>query len=209
MLHRLARAAPALAARWAVPCSSAGDACAAPLLQLLQQPRRRASSLVVRDPSYSEVNEDDVDFFRTIVGERGVVLDATALEAVNKWVLPGVAAAAACSARQPQQQQQRAQQQQAAASSRGDQRASRGDCRHAMQLRLPEHRTQMQSASTKRTSPHVNAGIGWASTLAAQRWRCARPRPSRCCCACASNSSCCGAHASTHRCGACWRTILS
>jgi len=50
---------------------------------LLQQ-RRQATSAISRHASFSKVNEDDIDFFKTIVGERGVVQDETALEGLNK-----------------------------------------------------------------------------------------------------------------------------
>lgn len=50
---------------------------------LLQQ-HRQATTAVTRSNSFSKVNEDDIDFFTTIVGERGVVQDPMALEAMNK-----------------------------------------------------------------------------------------------------------------------------
>eukprot|EP00775_Hariotina_reticulata_P011142 gene11142-11295_t len=53
---------------------------------LLQQ-HRQATTAVARSNSFSTVNEDDIDFFTTIVGERGVVQDPMALEPMNKdWM---------------------------------------------------------------------------------------------------------------------------
>jgi hypothetical protein len=39
---------------------------------------------VTRDPAYSKHNEDDVDFFKSVLGGRGVVEDAAALEPMNR-----------------------------------------------------------------------------------------------------------------------------
>lgn len=45
---------------------------------------RAASTTVTRNACYSELNEDDVAFFRDTLGGRGVVEDETALEAMNR-----------------------------------------------------------------------------------------------------------------------------
>lgn len=41
-------------------------------------------STVTRDPSYSIHNEDDVEFFKSVLGARGVLEDAAALEPMNR-----------------------------------------------------------------------------------------------------------------------------
>lgn len=42
----------------------------------------------VRDPSYARVEEEDISFFRGVLGDTGVVTDSTALQALNQYVLP-------------------------------------------------------------------------------------------------------------------------
>jgi D-2-hydroxyglutarate dehydrogenase len=39
---------------------------------------------VTRNPDYSELNEDDVRYFKDVLGNRGVVEDELALESMNK-----------------------------------------------------------------------------------------------------------------------------
>lgn len=46
---------------------------------------RRASAIpVARDPSYARINDDDINVFRSIVGDTGVVTDSSALEPLNE-----------------------------------------------------------------------------------------------------------------------------
>lgn len=79
------------------PIVAAGSSVAtpAPLLQparqpaaiqrMLQQQLRAASSTPLRrNPAYSSLNDDDVEFFRSVLGPRGVVTDASALEPLNR-----------------------------------------------------------------------------------------------------------------------------
>ena len=42
-------------------------------------------SSVSRDPAYSIHNEDDIEYFKSVLGGRGVVDDAAALEPMNRW----------------------------------------------------------------------------------------------------------------------------
>jgi hypothetical protein len=46
--------------------------------------QRAASNTVTRNPDYSELNEDDVQYFKDVLGNRGVVEDDLALESMNK-----------------------------------------------------------------------------------------------------------------------------
>lgn len=46
--------------------------------------QRAASNTVTRNPAYSELNEDDVQYFKDVLGQRGVVEDELALESMNK-----------------------------------------------------------------------------------------------------------------------------
>eukprot|EP00878_Enallax_costatus_P022280 GHUV01023625.1.p1 GENE.GHUV01023625.1~~GHUV01023625.1.p1 ORF type:complete len:250 (+),score=41.15 GHUV01023625.1:583-1332(+) len=59
-------------------------------LALIDKPasqQRHATTTVVRDPSYSQVNDDDLKFFTSILGERGVVDGESALEPMNRdWM---------------------------------------------------------------------------------------------------------------------------
>lgn len=49
--------------------------------------QRAASNTVTRNPAYSELNEDDVQYFKDVLGQRGVVEDELALESMNKdWM---------------------------------------------------------------------------------------------------------------------------
>jgi len=48
---------------------------------------RFASSVpLVRDPSYGRVGNEDINFFRGILGDTGVITDSTALQALNQYV---------------------------------------------------------------------------------------------------------------------------
>eukprot|EP00879_Flechtneria_rotunda_P021087 GHRR01022215.1.p1 GENE.GHRR01022215.1~~GHRR01022215.1.p1 ORF type:complete len:274 (+),score=54.17 GHRR01022215.1:238-1059(+) len=48
---------------------------------------RLITTHVTRDPSYSKVNAEDIHFFKEVLGDRGVVQDETALEAMNRdWM---------------------------------------------------------------------------------------------------------------------------
>ena len=52
---------------------------------------RHGSSLpLVRDPNYARVDNGDIDFFRGLLGDTGVITDSTALQALNQYVLPGL-----------------------------------------------------------------------------------------------------------------------
>jgi hypothetical protein len=55
-------------------------------VRALQQAQqcRHAHTSVSRDPQYSTHNEDDVQFFSEVLGPRGVVQDAAALEPMNR-----------------------------------------------------------------------------------------------------------------------------
>lgn len=46
--------------------------------------QRAASNTVTRNPAYSELNQDDVQFFKDVLGARSVVEDELALESMNK-----------------------------------------------------------------------------------------------------------------------------
>lgn len=61
---------------------AAGAAAAGSTLQQAQHLLLHTS--VTRDPAYSKHNEDDVDFFKSVLGGRGVVEDASALEPMNR-----------------------------------------------------------------------------------------------------------------------------
>ncbi len=41
-----------------------------------------------RDPSYARVEEEDISFFRGVLGDTGVITDSTALQALNQYVVP-------------------------------------------------------------------------------------------------------------------------
>lgn len=56
---------------------------AAAACSLLQHSQQLHSS-ITRDPAYSKHNEDDVEFFTNVLGGRGVVQDAAALEPMNR-----------------------------------------------------------------------------------------------------------------------------
>ena len=43
-------------------------------------------SVVTRDPAYSIHNDDDVDFFKSVLGDRGIVQDPATLEPMNRCV---------------------------------------------------------------------------------------------------------------------------
>ena len=50
---------------------------------------RRGSSIpLVRDPSYARVENGDIEFFRGLLGDTGVITDSTALQALNQCVPP-------------------------------------------------------------------------------------------------------------------------
>jgi hypothetical protein len=49
-----------------------------------QQHSALLHSSVTRDPAYSKHNEDDVDYFKSVLGNRGVVQGASALEPMNR-----------------------------------------------------------------------------------------------------------------------------
>lgn len=50
---------------------------------------RHGSSIpLVRDPSYARVENGDLDFFRGLLGDTGVITDSTALQALNQYVPP-------------------------------------------------------------------------------------------------------------------------
>lgn len=50
---------------------------------------RFASSVpLVRDPSYGRVGNEDIKFFKGILGDTGVITDSTALQALNEYVAP-------------------------------------------------------------------------------------------------------------------------
>jgi hypothetical protein len=66
--HTLFQKQPSLA------CAAAG----------LLQHSHLLHSTVTRDPAYSKHNEDDVEFFQNVLGGRGVVEDAAALEPMNR-----------------------------------------------------------------------------------------------------------------------------
>lgn len=79
MLSSVSRNAPLLCklgAQWARACLG--------LHEQLALHQRHATTAVARDPSYSRVSEDDIEFFKSVLGDRGVVEDETALEPMNR-----------------------------------------------------------------------------------------------------------------------------
>jgi hypothetical protein len=48
--------------------------------------RQGSTASVMRDPRFSRVEKEDLDFFRGIVGESGIITDHTALQALNQCV---------------------------------------------------------------------------------------------------------------------------
>jgi hypothetical protein len=49
-----------------------------------QQHSALLHSSVTRDPAYSKHNEDDVEYFKSVIGGRGVIEDVSALEPMNR-----------------------------------------------------------------------------------------------------------------------------
>ena len=41
---------------------------------------------LIRDPSYARVESSDIDYFRGLLGDTGVITDSTALQALNQCV---------------------------------------------------------------------------------------------------------------------------
>lgn len=69
--HLLKHLSPAASVNWSLSSAQ-------------QQHSALLHSSVIRDPAYSKHNEDDVDYFKSVLGDRGVVEDASALEPMNR-----------------------------------------------------------------------------------------------------------------------------
>lgn len=80
LLRALTSSAAALSVTRHIVCA-AGAAAAG---STLQQAQHLPHTSVTRDPAYSKHNEDDVDFFKSVLGGKGVVEDASALESMNR-----------------------------------------------------------------------------------------------------------------------------